>query len=279
VPGAESLQFRDVEGVSDTVAYLLSIGPGSDSRIYKTTDGGRTWSQQFQNQDPAAFFDCFAFWTPTRGFAQSDSVNGQFPVVRTTNGQQWESIAGNEPAALPGESFFASSGTCVATEGKNNAWAVTGGASPSRVLVTHDGGDTWNAYDSPLRGSPSAGLFSVAFRDGQHGMVGGGDLDPTAPPFGQTATSSDGGKTWVVTPQQPNIGTVFGLSYAADAGKAGPHGRTVVVTGPGGAAWTPDEGGSWFTLPGVTNFWGVAFGSPQTAWLVGTDGRILRVDF
>jgi Uncharacterized protein related to plant photosystem II stability/assembly factor len=50
VPGAESLQFRDVEGVSDTVAYLLSIGTGSDSRIYKTTDGGTTWSQQFQNQ-------------------------------------------------------------------------------------------------------------------------------------------------------------------------------------------------------------------------------------
>src|SRR6476659_9249894 len=66
VPGAESLQFRDVEGVSDTVAYLLSIGPGSDSRIYKTTDGGTTWSQQFQIQDPNAFFDCFAFWTPTR---------------------------------------------------------------------------------------------------------------------------------------------------------------------------------------------------------------------
>src|SRR3954470_23897545 len=279
VPGAESLQFRDVEGVSDTVAYLLSIGAGTDSRIYKTTDGGATWTQQFQNQDPAAFFDCFAFWTPTRGIAQSDSVNGQFPLVRTTDGQTWKSIAGNEPAALPGESFFASSGTCVATEGKSNAWAVTGGASPSRVLVTRDGGDTWNAYDSPLRGSPSAGLFSVAFRDVQHGMVGGGDLDPAAPPFDQTATSSDGGKTWTVTPQQPDIGTVFGLSYAADAGKARPHGRTVVVTGPGGAAWTPDEGGSWFTLPGVTNFWGVAFGSPQTAWLVGTEGRILRVDF
>ena len=26
---------------------------------------------------------------PQRGFAQSDSVNGQFPVVRTTNGQTW----------------------------------------------------------------------------------------------------------------------------------------------------------------------------------------------
>ena len=193
--------------------------------------------------------------------------------------QTWQSIAGNEPAALPGESFFASSGTCVATQGKDNAWAVTGGASPSRVLVTRDGGDTWNAYDSPLRGSPSAGAFSVAFRDPQHGMVGGGDLDPAAPPFDQTATSSDGGKTWSVTPQQPNIGTVFGLSYSADAGKASPHGRTVLVTGPGGAAWTPDEGDTWSTLPGVTNYWGVAFGSPQTAWLVGTGGRILRVDF
>jgi photosystem II stability/assembly factor-like uncharacterized protein len=279
VPGAEALQFRDVEGVSDRVAYVLSIGNGADSRIYKTTDGGATWSLQFQNQDPNAFFDCFAFWTPKRGFAQSDSVNGQFPVLRTTNGQTWQSIAGNEPAALPGESFFASSGTCVATEGKNNAWAVTGGASPSRVLVTRDGGDTWKAYASPLRGSPSAGIFSVAFRDAHHGMVGGGDLDPAAPPFDQTATSHDGGKTWTVTPQQPNIGTVFGLSYAADAGKARPKGKTVVVTGPGGAAWTPDEGGSWVTLPGVTNYWGVAFGSPKTGWLVGTGGRILRVDF
>src|SRR5207302_9845121 len=34
VAGAESLQFRDVEGVSANVAYLLSIGNGTDSRIY-----------------------------------------------------------------------------------------------------------------------------------------------------------------------------------------------------------------------------------------------------
>jgi len=27
------------------------------------------------------------------------------------------------------------------------------------------------------------------------------------------------------------------------------------------------------------NFWGVAFGSPKIGWLVGTEGRILRIDF
>jgi len=289
VPGAEALQFRDVQGVSDKVAYLLSIGNGTDSRIYKTTDGGATWTIQFQNQDAAAFYDCFGFWTPKRGITQSDSVNGRFPVIRTTDGTTWQDIGNNLPPALNGESSFASSGTCVAAQGKNNAWIVTGGASPSRVLATVDGGNTWNAYDSPLRGSPSAGIFSVAFRDAWHGIIGGGDLDPSAPPFAQTATSNDGGKTWTITNQQPNIGTVFGLSYAGEVGIGRGHegedhdeanaNQTVVVTGPGGAAWTPDEGNTWFTLPGVTGYWGVAFGSPKTGWLVGTGGRILRIDF
>jgi len=289
VPGAETLQFRDVQGVSDRVAYLLSIGSGTDSRIYKTNDGGATWTMQFQNQNPDAFYDCFAFWTPKRGITQSDSVSGRFPVIRTTDGTTWQDIGDNLPPALAGESSFASSGTCVAAQGKNNAWIVTGGASPSRVLATQDGGDTWTAYDSPLRGSPSAGIFSVAFRDAFHGIIGGGDLDPMALPFDQTATSSDGGKTWTITNQQPNIGTVFGLSYAGELGIGRGHegddrdqadaNQTVVVTGPGGAAWTPDEGDTWFTLPGVAGYWAVAFGSPKTGWLVGTEGRILRIDF
>lgn len=289
VPGAEQLQFRDVQGVSDSVAYLLSIGPGTDSRIYKTEDGGATWTMQFQNQNPDAFYDCFAFWTPKRGIAQSDSVSGRFPVIRTTDGTTWQDIGDNLPAAIPGESSFASSGTCVATQGKKNAWIVTGGVSPSRVLATQDGGDTWAAYDSPLRGSPSAGIFTVAFRDAYHGIIGGGDLDPSAPPFAQTAISNDGGQTWTITSQQPNIGTVFGLSYAGELGNGVGHpgsdrdqsdaNQTVVVTGPGGTAWTPDEGNTWFTLSGVNGYWAVAFGSPKTGWLVGTRGRILRIDF
>src|SRR5260370_42549161 len=40
VPGAETLQFRDVQGVSEKVAYLQSIGNNpTDFRISKTTDG------------------------------------------------------------------------------------------------------------------------------------------------------------------------------------------------------------------------------------------------
>ena len=51
VPGAEKLQFRDVQGVSDKVAYLMSIGNYTGNfRIYKTVDGGATWTIEFKNE-------------------------------------------------------------------------------------------------------------------------------------------------------------------------------------------------------------------------------------
>jgi photosystem II stability/assembly factor-like uncharacterized protein len=183
VPGAGALEFRDVQGVTDKVAYLLSIRSNpTDFRICKTLDGGAHWTMQFQNQNPGAFYDCFAFWTPRRGIAHSDSVNGVFPDLRTQDGMTWQDISGNMPPALPGEFSFAASGTCVATQGGRNAWIATGGATTARILATRDGGDTWNAYDTPLLSSPSAGAFTVAFRDPWHSIEGGGELDPTDGP-------------------------------------------------------------------------------------------------
>src|SRR5262245_16185473 len=38
VPGAEQLDFRDVEAFGANTAYLMSAGPGENSRIYKTVD-------------------------------------------------------------------------------------------------------------------------------------------------------------------------------------------------------------------------------------------------
>jgi photosystem II stability/assembly factor-like uncharacterized protein len=295
VPGAETLQFRDVQGVSDKIAYLMSISPNDppvpgEFRIYKTVDGGAHWDLQFQNQLVGAFYDCMAFWTPRRGIVHSDSVNGVFPDLRTKDGKHWQDISGSMPPALPGEASFSSSGTCVATEGQRNAWIATGGATVARVLATRDGGDTWNAYDTPLVSNLSAGAFTIAFRDAWHGIVGGGDLDPADPNNARTATSSDGGKTWKLTNAPPVTGAIFGLAYASGdtlASKREEHehgdddaNRTVVVTAnSGGAAWTPDEGKTWYPLQGLTGYWAVSFANPHAGWLVGVNGTILKISF
>jgi photosystem II stability/assembly factor-like uncharacterized protein len=290
VPGAESLQFRDVQGVSDKVAYLLSIGSNTtDFRIYKTVDGGATWTIEFTNETVNAFYDCFAFWTPRRGLAHSDSVNGVFPELRTTNGHTWESIAENMPPALPGEASFAASGTCITTQGGRNAWVATGGATTARILATRDGGDTWNAYDTPLVSSPSAGGISVAFRDPWHGIVGGGDLASNT--SAGAATSNDGGRTWTLTNTPPVAGSIFCLAYARgvqhdDDAADDDFDHTVVVTtetepnyDSGAAAWTPDEGQTWFALPTVSGYWAVAFATPKAGWFVGNNGQILKISF
>jgi len=295
VPGAASLQFRDVYAVSDKIAYLMSIGNNTtDFKIYKTVDGGATWKIEFTNHTANAFYDCFAFWTPDRGVTHSDSVNGVFPDIRTTNGVTWESIAGNMPPALSGEASFAASGTCITAQADRNAWITTGGATIARILATRDGGDTWNAYDTPLVSNASAGGISVAFRDPWNGIVGGGDLSNNN--SADAATSNDGGRTWTLTKKPPVEGAIFCLAYARgrhhrdDDPQAADFdrdfGRIVVITSEtqpnynsGAAAWTPDEGHTWFGLPNVSGYWAVGFANPEAGWFVGNNGQILKISF
>jgi len=277
VPGAETLEFRDVEGVSADVAYLLAAGVGTDSRIYKTEDGGATWTLQIQNTDPAGFWDCFAFWNATEGLTMADSVGDRFPVLRTLDGETWQDIGDNLPPPLPGGEYaFAASGTCVATVGKKWAWIGTGSTTESRIFATTDKGETWNVYAQPIAALPSgaAGVFSVDFRNPAQGVIGGGDFLGTEV-VDNFARSNDGGKTWELATNAPIPGAIFGLSYVGTPGRP----RYIVATGPGGAAWTPDEGDTWNLLEDVEGFWAVAFASPDAGWLVGTEGRILKISF
>jgi photosystem II stability/assembly factor-like uncharacterized protein len=279
VEGAELLQFRDVHGVSANEAYLLAAGVGTDSRIYKTVNGGETWALQFQNENPNAFYDCFDYWTPNRGITMSDAVNGLFPVILTRNGEDWHRIARRLPPAQTGEAEFAASGTCVDTQGENRAWIATGAAEKARILATTDGGKTWRAYGVPIvQGTPASGIFTVDFRDPWHGILAGGDLDAPDALSDNVAVSKDGGKTWKLVDGTPFPGAAFGLAYVP-ARRQGQNEKLVVATGPGGAAWTANEGKRWHLLPDVLNFWAVAFADPHHGWLVGTDGRILKLIF
>src|SRR5258708_6918482 len=138
IVGAEALDFRDVQAFDQNTAFVLSIGPGDQSRIYKTADGGRIWQRQFTNNDPKAFYDCFAFWDRTHGIAVSDSVDGKFPLIATSDGMNWSLVVVKKmPAALPSEGAFAASGTCIATFGRSDVWFGTGGPAAPRFPPPH----------------------------------------------------------------------------------------------------------------------------------------------
>ncbi|MFZ0286132.1 MAG: hypothetical protein WAL32_12960 [Terriglobales bacterium] len=202
VPGAASLDFRDVEAFSANLAFLLAAGPGDQSRIYKTTDAGKTWFLQFTNTNPKGFFDCMGFWTPARGIAVGDPVNGKFELITTADGgKNWKPIPPeNLPSAITGEGAFAASGTCITVQGKKNVWVATGGKS-ARVFRSTDAGKTWTVAETPVvHGADSAGIFSIAFRDSKHGVIAGGDYQHPEKNGPNLAFTNDAGRTWTLAP-------------------------------------------------------------------------------
>ncbi len=268
VPGAGKLDFRDVEAFGPDTAYLLSAGLGDAARIYKTTDGGRTWALQFQNADRDAFFDAIAFWDERNGIALGDPVKGQFQLIHTEDGgATWKRLAAADlPPALPNEGAFAASGTCLVTRGEQDVWFVTGGARAARVFHSGDRGRHWTACDTPVRaGADSAGIFSIAFRDRDHGLIVGGDYRKPNDTGATAAVTADGGKTW----------TLIGESLPFRSGVAWAAGQWVAV-GTSGSHVSHDDGATWKPLD-RENYNSVAFTPTGDGWAVGPKGRIAKL--
>jgi photosystem II stability/assembly factor-like uncharacterized protein len=240
---SDQLDFRDIDAIDARTAYILSIGNGPASRIYKTTDAGSTWTLQFKNDEPKAFYDAMSFWDADHGIVIGDSIDGQFCIMTTENGgREWRRVpAGALPPALENEGAFAASGSNIAVFGKNHAWIGTGAAAKARVLRTSDRGRTWKVSETPLLAGPAAGIFSVAFRDANHGVIVGGDYKKENEAVDNLAVTSDGGATW--TP-------VRGLSGFRSAVAYVPGSSTLVAVGPSGTDYSTDDGRSWTPLEG-----------------------------
>lgn len=226
VPDADKLDFRDIEAFGEDTATLLSTGPGEASRICKTTDGGKTWGLQFKNAEPRAFFNAIAFWDEKHGVAFGDPVGGRFHLLATDDGgATWTPLPEkSRPVALPNEGAFAASGTSLVTRGGDDVWFCTGGAKAARVFRSGDRGKTWSVSETPLlAGTESAGAFSIAFRDHDHGLIVGGDYRK---PDGREATgavTTDGGRTWklIETPLPFRSGVAWAKDQWVAVGTSG----------------------------------------------------------
>ena len=268
VPGAEALDFRAVCGIDKQTAYLLSIGAGEKSRIYKTDDAGAHWTLQFTNPDAKGFLDGLAFWDAAHGIALGDPVGGQFVVLTTGDGGvHWQRLP--TPPAVPGEGAFAASNTSLALMGTGEVWFGTGGPSGARVFHSQDGGRTWTVTSTPVRNDgASAGIFSVAFQDARQGIAAGGDYAKPGETTGNIALTSDGGKTWSPPKGTPPAGFRSAVVYLADR-------QAWIAAGTSGSDISTDGGNSWRNFD-RGNFNAVSFRSSAAGWAVGPQGRVAR---
>jgi photosystem II stability/assembly factor-like uncharacterized protein len=269
VPGAATMDFRDVHAFSEQSALLMSAGSGAASKIYKTTNGGATWRLVYTNPDSAGFYDCMAFFDEARGLVIGDSYQGNMAMLATGNaGLTWRRVPPADlPPPFPGEGSFASSGTCLVAQRTGFAWGVT---TRGRVIRTDNFGATWSVSTAMTTASDTVGLTSVTFRDNRNGFVFGGF--GARPGDTLVYATADGGQTWAMRRRPPNGAGIWGGSFVTSD-----VARTIVTVGPKGASYSRDGGHSWVQMDSV-NYWGVGFApGSNVGWAVGRGGRISKL--
>ncbi len=152
-PGAEALDFRGVQAFDANTALVMASGKGTDSRVYKTTDGCHTWELVLANPySPDGFFDAILFLDRQHGIVFGDPSPGTLrtPVegdhdfrIRVTGdgGKTWGPVSAPDGAG-PGkglhaageEAAFAASNSSIASRDGWFWFATSAGRVAGRRL-------------------------------------------------------------------------------------------------------------------------------------------------
>ncbi len=211
---------------------------GLDGHIITTSDGGATWTAQFDIA--GMFFECY-FADVTHGWAV-----GPAGVYATTDGTTWAMQSG--PTAF--DSYWEDVEMASASAG----WIV---GDSGHISATTDGGAAW----TPQTSGTTANLYDVNVLDKDNAWAAGAG--------GLVLHTTDGGTTW--TQQTVAAGERFFCIDFADAntGWAGTSNGRIFATTDGGATWTEQTSGTTGTLWRSASFLG------GRVWLVGSAGVLL----
>ncbi len=275
-PAAEKLDFRAIWAWDSFTAMVMSAGPGDQSRLYKTTDACAHWTEQTRNSEKEGFWDGFAFQTQDFGFLGDDEtgvligdpVRGRFYAEVMLLGHGWFIDDASCPAR-PDESAFAASNSSVFVFGSRRYIIGTGGKGGPRALLSpllayRDSNKGCLEVSVPMAsGTDSAGIFSIAFRDANHGLAVGGDYKQPDVSSGTAAFTSDGGRHWTAAPNPPR-GYRSSVAWSSSAKAwiaAGTNGSDVSYDD--GKTWRPLDDGNWNAI--------------SLPYIVGPRGRIAKL--
>ena len=270
-PDAGKLDFRGVWAWDAQSAMAMSSGPGEQSRVYKTTDGGAHWTEELKNSDKDGFWDALVFGAHgggKTGVLIGDPVGGRFYTDILLPDHRW-SHDDAACAARDGEAAFAASNTSAFVFGLRRYILVTGGkpgprALLSPLLASNDSAKDCLEMPLPLAGgNESSGAFSVAFRDGEHGIAVGGDYKKPGDRDGTAAWSSDGGRHWTAASKPPH-GYRSAVAWDAQA-------KAWIAAGSNGSDISRDDGKTWQNLDDGN------WNALSLPYVVGPGGRLARL--
>ena len=234
IPNIPTWEFSNISAVDANTAWVaffnnVSSTNQSGGRIYKTTDGGLTWTQQATTAftSPSSFLNIVHMFDANNGWAQGDPVNGEFEMYTTTNGgTTWTQVPG---ANIPNPLSTSEYGTVdVYTTVGNNV--IYFGTNAGRVFKSTDGGLNWTVTAN----TTLTGIDNLAFRDANNGIITeGSDMMRT----------TNGGTTWT---QVAYTGDFYGYDLKFVPGTGNTYVSTGASTAPGsGSSYSKDGGNTW----------------------------------
>ena len=269
LPGAEGEEFRSIHAWDSE--HALMFGVLSPGRGYYTNTAGEEWDIVYENGARGIFFNSVRFADRNHGIALSDAVDSIPFVIRTSDGgESWEQLK-NLPPLKKGEYHFAASNSCIEYLPTGHIWIITGGAD-ARVFSSGDHGDTWSVYDTPVRsGTPSTGIFSVAFADTLNGIVVGGTYDNPEPNDSIAAYTVDGGVTW-------NLAETMPSEYRSQVLWLDGEKRIAISVGKTGWDYSVDGGINWTHLSDSGYYTARSISGTMNGFAAGSEGRIARFE-
>ena len=168
---------------------FIAVNDGTSARIRRSYNGGISWVNSYQDTTSGAFMNAIWMFDASNGYAMGDPVNGQWVLLKTSDGgTSWQSAA-----ALPQAGSEAGWNNSMYWLNDQFGWF---GTNNSRVYYTTNGGSSWSSTNTTFSNS-----FGVSFANDLTGMAAGNGTD----------ISTDGGNSWTGTTAQIS-GDVFGLS-------------------------------------------------------------------